>query len=51
MVERYRRAPDEVDETATASDEFLAYACLRHAGTTRLKDGNERLGCCPFIPS
>lgn len=32
MVERYRRAPDEVDETATASDEFLAYACLRHGG-------------------
>lgn len=32
MVERYRRAPDEVDETASASDEFLAYACLRHGG-------------------
>ena len=32
MVERYRRAPDEVDQTAGAADEFLAYACLRHGG-------------------
>ena len=32
MVERYRRAPDEVDQTADVADEFLAYACLRHGG-------------------
>ncbi len=32
MIERYRRAPDEVDETAAGAGEFLAYACLRHGG-------------------
>jgi len=32
MVERYRRAPDEVHATADVADEFLAYACLRHGG-------------------
>jgi Ankyrin repeats (many copies) len=32
MIERYRRAPDEVDRTAAGADEFLAYACLRHGG-------------------
>jgi hypothetical protein len=32
MVERYRRAPDEVDQTADVADEFLVYACLRHGG-------------------
>jgi ankyrin repeat protein len=32
MIERYRRAPDEVDQTAAGADEFLAYACLRHGG-------------------
>jgi hypothetical protein len=32
MIERYRRAPDEVEQTAAGADEFLAYACLRHGG-------------------
>jgi len=32
MIERYRRAPDEVDETASPADEFLALACLRYGG-------------------
>jgi ankyrin repeat protein len=30
MIERYRRAPDEVDETTSLTDEFLALACLRY---------------------
>ncbi len=32
MIERYRRSPDEVEQTAGAVDEFLAYACLRFGG-------------------
>ncbi|HEY7276221.1 MAG TPA: ankyrin repeat domain-containing protein [Trebonia sp.] len=32
MIERYRRAPDEVDETTSLTDEFLALACLRYGG-------------------
>jgi ankyrin repeat protein len=32
MIDRYRRAPDEVDETASLADEFLALACLRYGG-------------------
>src|ERR1700727_1402530 len=29
MIERYRRSPDEVDETSGPAEEFLAFACLR----------------------
>jgi Ankyrin repeats (many copies) len=32
MIERYRRSPDEVDETSGAAGEFLAFACLRFGG-------------------
>jgi Ankyrin repeats (many copies) len=32
MIERYRRFPDEVDQTSGAADEFLAFACLRFGG-------------------
>jgi hypothetical protein len=32
MIGRYRRAPDEVDQTAGPADEFLAFACLRFGG-------------------
>ncbi len=32
MIERYRRSPDEVDQTSGAADEFLAFACLRFGG-------------------
>jgi hypothetical protein len=32
MIERYRRSPDEVDETTGLADEFLALACLRYGG-------------------
>lgn len=32
MVQRYRRAPDEVEETTGPADEFLALACLRYGG-------------------
>ena len=32
IIERYRRAPDEVAETADPADEFLALACLRYGG-------------------
>ena len=32
MVERYRRSPDEVDQTSGAADEFLAFACVRFGG-------------------
>jgi hypothetical protein len=32
MIERYRRSPDEVEQTADPADEFLVYACLRHGG-------------------
>jgi ankyrin repeat protein len=30
VVERYRRAPDTVDEAGTLADQFLLYACLRY---------------------
>src|SRR5258708_28456133 len=47
MVERYRRAPDEVEETANATDEVLAYACLRYGGdAAALKHG----GAPPRLP-
>jgi Ankyrin repeats (many copies) len=32
MIERYRRAPDEVGQTDNLADEFLAFACLRFGG-------------------
>lgn len=32
MIERYRRSPDEVDQTSGAADDFLAFACLRFGG-------------------
>src|SRR3984957_18101582 len=32
MIERYRRFPDEIDQTSGAADEFLAFACLRFGG-------------------
>jgi ankyrin repeat protein len=32
MIERYRRAPDDVERTPDPASEFLAYACLRHGG-------------------
>jgi Ankyrin repeats (many copies) len=32
MIERYRRSPDEVDETSGAAAEFLTFACLRFGG-------------------
>ena len=32
IIERYRRTPDEVDQTSGAADEFLAFACLRFGG-------------------
>jgi ankyrin repeat protein len=32
MIDRYRRAPDEVDQTSGAAEEFLAFACLRFGG-------------------
>jgi len=32
MIERYRRSPDEVDQTSGAADEFLVFACLRFGG-------------------
>jgi ankyrin repeat protein len=32
MIERYRRVPDEVEQTAGPADEFLALACLRFGG-------------------
>jgi hypothetical protein len=32
MIERYRRCPDEVDQTSGAAEEFLAFACLRFGG-------------------
>jgi ankyrin repeat protein len=32
MLERYRREPDEVQQTADVTDEFLAFACLRFGG-------------------
>jgi ankyrin repeat protein len=32
MIERYRRAPDEVETTVGPADEFLALACLRFGG-------------------
>jgi ankyrin repeat protein len=31
-IERYRRAPDEVDAAALPADEFLMLACLRYGG-------------------
>jgi hypothetical protein len=31
-IERYRRAPDEVDGAAGPADEFLMFACLRYGG-------------------
>jgi hypothetical protein len=37
MIERYRRAPDEVGETSSIADEFLALACLRY--------GDDDTGC------
>src|ERR1700722_14324610 len=32
MINRYRRSPDEVDQTSGPADEFLAFACLRFGG-------------------
>src|ERR1700722_19005962 len=32
MIERYRRFPDEIDQTSGAADDFLAFACLRFGG-------------------
>jgi hypothetical protein len=32
MIERYRRSPDEVDQTTGTAGEFLAFACLRFGG-------------------
>jgi len=32
MIERYRRSPDEIEQTSGAADEFLAFACLRFGG-------------------
>ncbi|HTZ94569.1 MAG TPA: ankyrin repeat domain-containing protein [Streptosporangiaceae bacterium] len=32
MIERYRRSPDEVDQTSGAVADFLAFACLRFGG-------------------
>jgi hypothetical protein len=32
MIERHRRAPDEVEQAAGPADEFLAFACLRFGG-------------------
>jgi Ankyrin repeat len=32
LIDRYRRQPDEVRETTSAADEFLALACLRYGG-------------------
>src|ERR1700733_12100712 len=31
-IERYRRAPDEVEDAAGPADEFLMLACLRYGG-------------------
>jgi hypothetical protein len=31
-IERYRRAPDEVDSADRPADEFLMFACLRYGG-------------------
>ncbi len=32
MIERHRRAPDEVEHAVGPADEFLAFACLRFGG-------------------
>ncbi len=32
MIERHRRAPDEVEQAVGPADEFLAFACLRFGG-------------------
>ncbi len=32
LIRQYRRAPDEVEQTTTVADEFLALACLRYGG-------------------
>jgi hypothetical protein len=38
MIERHRRAPDEVEQAVGPADEFLAFACLRFGGD----DSSER---------
>jgi ankyrin repeat protein len=32
IIERYRRVPDEIEDTTDVADEFLVLACLRYGG-------------------